>query len=294
MMPGKTAAVILLLSCLVSSYGSAQVAAEYPEVMTYNIRYDNPGDGIYSWKERKQAVFSLIRSEDPAIAGLQEVLEGQLKGLLEALPGYGYAGVGRDDGISGGEFSPILFKKSLFTIEKSSTFWLSETPSVPGSISWQAACTRIVTWAKLRNKTSGAAFFCFNTHFDHVSETARMNSARMLIDSIRSIAGTAPVILTGDFNCTSYDPALEAISAVMTDCRTDAALDAGFPTTFVGFPADTTRREVIDHIFISRNNWPRVRKYAVMLNQTDGKYPSDHLPVTVELQFPANPDQHNQ
>ena len=251
-------------------------------VMTFNIRYDNPGDGMYSWKERRAQVFEVIRSEDPAIAGLQEVLAGQLSDLKTALPSYSSIGVGRDDGISKGEFAPILYKASLFAVEKSSTFWLSETPSVAGSISWDAACTRIVTWARMKDLRSGNIHYFFNTHFDHVSEEARMNSARILLDSIRSIAGTHRVILTGDFNCTPSDPAIKNIAGTMTDCHTEAALVTEFPTTFIGFPADTSKREVIDHIFISQN-WPRVRKYEVLLYNIDGRYPSDHLPVVSEL-----------
>jgi endonuclease/exonuclease/phosphatase family metal-dependent hydrolase len=276
--------ILYLASWILSFHASAQQADVRLKVMTFNIRYDNPADGIYSWKSRKKMVFKVIHAESPSVLGFQEVLKNQLSDLKKALPGYRVAGVGRDDGKSKGEYSPVLFDNKRFSLEKNSTFWLSETPAVPGSISWNAACTRIVTWAELKDRLSGEDIFVFNTHFDHVSEEARVNSARLLLDSIRSIAGNARVILTGDFNCTLGDPALQTISHMLNDCRQDAALVADFPTTFIGFPADTTKREVIDHIFISKDNWPRVRRYAVVLYNLDGRYPSDHLPVTAELE----------
>ena len=251
-------------------------------IMTFNIRYNNPADGIYAWDQRKTMVFELISGEDPDLLGLQEVLADQMEELSHELPGYDFTGVGRDDGRSKGEYAPILYRKSRFTLMQGSTFWLSETPSVPGSVSWNAACTRIVTWAKLKENGSGNVLFFFNTHFDHISEEARKQSARMLLDSIRSIAADGHVILTGDFNCTLSDNALRTLTGFLTDTRSDAAILSPFPTTFIGFPADTGKREVIDHIFISKN-WPRVRKYAVLLNNQQGRYPSDHLPVTAEL-----------
>jgi endonuclease/exonuclease/phosphatase family metal-dependent hydrolase len=253
-------------------------------IMTFNIRYNNPSDGIYSWDQRKKMVFDLITAEDPDILGLQEVLADQLAALSHEFPGYSFTGVGRDDGQSKGEYAPILYRKSRFTLMQGSTFWLSETPSLPGSVSWNAACTRIVTWAKLKENGTGNVLFFFNTHFDHISEEARLQSARMLMDSIRSIAADGNVVLTGDFNCTISDNALQTLSGFLTDTRSDAAILSPFPTTFIGFPADTGKREVIDHIFISKN-WPRVRKYGVLLNNEQGRFPSDHLPVSAELPF---------
>ena len=273
----------LALLCVAVLMVQGQTDPVHLRVMTFNIRYDNPSDGIYSWTERKQMVFDVIRAEGPGIMGLQEVLANQLSDLKAALPGYASVGVGRDDGRTKGEFAPILYDTSQFRVQRQSTFWLSETPSVPGSVSWNSACTRIVTWAKLTDKMSGETLYVFNTHFDHVSEEARVQSARMLLDSIRAIAGGGKVIVTGDFNCTLEDPALKTIAVGLKDSRADAAIVTEFPTTFIGFPADTTRREVIDHIFLDRD-MPRVRKYAVSLFQVDGRYPSDHLPVVAELE----------
>jgi endonuclease/exonuclease/phosphatase family metal-dependent hydrolase len=283
-MPTGLLPILYLASCILSFSVSDQVSEPVLRVMTFNIRYDNPTDSTYAWRARKEMVFGVIRTEDPAIIGLQEVLANQLRDLKKALPGYDAAGVGRDDGISKGEFSPILFKKSLFRIEESSTFWLSETPSVPGSISWNAACTRIVTWAKLRDKITGTTLFFFNTHFDHVSEEARVRSAQLLLDSIRSIVGTDPVILTGDFNCTSSDKAYKILEAELDDSRTvSGSQETAFQTTFIGFPADLKKSEVIDHIFLDRGNHFTIKRYNVLLFNLDSKFPSDHLPVILEV-----------
>src|SRR5690606_23660953 len=128
------------------------------KVMTYNIRYDNKGDGVNQWSNRKSKVVTLIKKYDPDIIGVQEALHHQLEDLANALKQYTYVGVGRDDGKTKGEYSALFIRKKRFRISENSTFWLSTTPSVPGSKDWDAAITRIATWARLRDKKSKKEF----------------------------------------------------------------------------------------------------------------------------------------
>ncbi|HMG92921.1 MAG TPA: endonuclease/exonuclease/phosphatase family protein, partial [Chryseolinea sp.] len=186
-------------------------SAQQVKVMTYNIRLDTPVDSINQWPKRTQKVVDLIRKYDPDILGVQEAIHHQLMDLVKNLPQYDYVGVGRDDGKTKGEYSAILYKKEKFSVLQQGTFWLSETPDVPGSKSWDAAITRVASWAKLRDKKTGKDFLSINTHFDHIGKEARRNSAALLKKKTNELGKDLPVIITGDFNCMRSDPPYSTI-----------------------------------------------------------------------------------
>jgi endonuclease/exonuclease/phosphatase family metal-dependent hydrolase len=252
------------------------------EVMTFNIRYDNPDDGMFSWDSRREMVFWLIEKYDPDILGIQEALESQMNELDTALSAYRWSGVGRDDGECMGEYVPVFFKKDRFMLADEGQFWLSETPEAPGSKGWDAACTRMVSWIKLLEIGSGYEYYVFNTHFDHVGTQARLNSARLLTDSIRHIASLKPVIIMGDLNSAPESDPLNVLSELFSDSRMLAVkTDSASATTYVGFPADLTRGDIIDHIFISPHFG--VEEYEIISDNAGGFFPSDHLPVRASL-----------
>ena len=189
------------------------------DVMTFNIRYDNPDDGLFGWDSRKEMVYWLIEKYDPDILGVQEALKGQMDELDETLSGYRWSGAGRDDGVCGGEYVPVFYKKDRFMLADEGQFWLSEKPAEPGSMGWDAACTRMVSWIKLKEISSGYEYFVFNTHFDHMGEQARLNSAQLLSDSVRYIAMLKPVIIMGDLNCGPDSDPLNILSKLFSDTR---------------------------------------------------------------------------
>ena len=123
------------------------------QVMTFNIRYNNPDDGENAWPYRKDRVAEIMAEAD--LIGVQEALNDQLVDLETRLPGFDWFGVGRADGKAEGEFSAIFYRKSRFELLDHDTFWLSETPSVVGSVGWDAALERIATWGKLRDRATG-------------------------------------------------------------------------------------------------------------------------------------------
>ncbi len=254
------------------------------EVITFNIRYDNPTDGIFSWENRKDMVFWVIDKYDPDILCLQEVLKSQMDELEAFLSDYRWSGAGRNDGIEKGEYVPIFFKKDRFVLVDEGRFWLSESPDVPGSMGWDAACTRMVSWVKLNEARSGNEYFVFNTHFDHIGEEARMNSARLLTDSILSIAGPGPVIITGDLNADPESGTVNILSQLFSDSRLEAEVsEIASGTTFIGFPADMSQGKIIDYIFLGKNF--SIKEYEIISVNAGGYYPSDHLPVWVSLQM---------
>lgn len=255
-------------------------------IMTFNIRYDNPDDGKFNWTNRKSLVFSTITSHKVDILSIQEGLYNQVNDLEKAFPNYTRIGVGRDDGKQTGEFSAIFFLKNRFKLIDNSTFWLSQTPSVAGSRGWDAACNRIVTWAKLTDKETGKPFFIFNTHFDHMGEVARRESAQLLLKQVANIAGTDAFIVTGDFNgdeqSVPYQILINSVSPKLLNTRYVSTNGSKGPDcSFISFNVEFKKGEVIDHIFI--NSKSKALNHNIIDDNINGFYPSDHLPVLTDV-----------
>jgi endonuclease/exonuclease/phosphatase family metal-dependent hydrolase len=264
--------------------GKKEKAGAALRVMTYNIRLATTADSSNYWPYRKDRVAGLIRYHHPDLLGVQEALAGQIADLDAALADFTRYGVGRDDGQQKGEFSAIYFRKSRFQKLDAGTFWLSEQPQQPGSKSWDAAITRICSWVKLKDLQTGQVFFHFNTHFDHRGQVAREKSAQLILDQIRRLAGTAPVILTGDFNVPPASPAYQTL-VTNTGFQDARALSQHPPYgpdgSFSGFRVNRPLQARIDFIFV--NKPIRVLQHAILTDQQGGYYPSDHLPVVAEL-----------
>lgn len=253
------------------------------EVMSYNIKYANENDGENSWSKRKNHITKQIKFYEPGIFGFQEALVSQLKHFESEIENYKYVGVGRDNGKEAGEFSAIFYNAEGFEVLENNTFWLSETPDQI-SVGWDAAMERICTYAKFKDKNSGKVFWVFNTHFDHVGGKARENSAKLIWKKISALnKAKLPVILMGDLNLEPQSSAIQFLSEKMNDSKTIAKLDFGPEGTFNGYNFKEPVKRRIDYIFVSDNF--EVKKYAVLSDSKNLKYPSDHLPVLVALEI---------
>lgn len=169
-------------------------------VMSFNMRYDEPADEENQWDNRKEAILTMINEMQPAIMGIQEGLHNQVRYLDDSLSEYQFVGVGRDDGHSSGEYAAIFYKTNYFELLDNDNFWLSETPETP-SRGWDANNIRICTWAKLKDISNNKIIYVFNTHFDHKGKTSQQQSSELLVQKIQEIAeADAPVFITGDFN----------------------------------------------------------------------------------------------
>ena len=281
----KILAALLLLTRIGPSASKAEPVSTDStlRVMTFNIRYNNPGDGEHAWPHRKERVASVIRFHEADLVGVQEALKGQIDDLEALLPEYAWIGVGRDDGVAAGEFSPIFYRQDRFELLEQATFWLSETPEVPGSKSWDAALTRIVTWGRFRDKTTEEMFYLFNTHFDHRGEQARTQSARLLLEKINALAGDALVIVTGDFNVVPTTEAYRVMVTELEDARHRSVTPPHGPEeTSFGFTVEVGEQgRRIDYIFVHPD--VRVQHYGVLTDHWHGHFPSDHLPVLAEV-----------
>lgn len=287
----------LLCACLLASCGGKKAKTQESPVSdkkvqiewaTFNIRYDNPGDSLNNWKYRKDTVCKFILEKQLDIVGMQEVLHNQLEDLKEGLPNFAEVGVGRDDGKTAGEYAPLFYRADKFELLDSNTFWLSQYPDSVGFIGWDGACTRIATWAKLKDKATGKVFMAINTHFDHVGVEARRQGALLIIQRIKDIVGNQPAVVTGDFNVNDQSEAYQTMTTnefVLKDAYKMTDKKSGPAYTFHDFgrvPVD--EREKIDFIFVT----PQIKVLNTEIAQnpeTKTGYLSDHNPHIALLEF---------
>lgn len=280
--------VVLMLLALTVGVAAAAQAEEPPlRVMTFNVRYGNAADGADSWEHRKEILLQTIRAFDPDLLGTQELIAMQGDYLTQNLPGYKLVGVGRDDGQRKGEFSAILLRTERFDVLDSGTFWLSETPDKVGSKSWDSSLPRIATWVRLRDrKASGAELVYLNTHWDHRGNQARVESGRIIRDWLASHAAGAPAIVTGDLNVTDDHAGYHALVAsprppALFDVYRQVHPQAGpDEATFHGFKGGQRGRRID---FILATAGVKTVEAAIDRTSRDGRYPSDHYPVTAVL-----------
>lgn len=265
----------------------ATVTAQDLKVMTFNIRYNNARDGLDAWPHRRDNVASQILFYETDYLGVQEAMHDQMKDLQQRLRGYKYIGRGRDDGKQKGEYSAIFYNTKRLKPLKTGMFWLSQTPAVPGSKGWDAAITRIVTWAKFKDLKTGKLFYTFNTHFDHMGTEARKQSAILLLNKVKEIATTYPAFITGDFNATPADEPIKIITDLanplhLTDAKVVSQMPHYGPTgTFNDFKNKETNDDPIDYIFL-HGPWS-VKKHATLSQTWGGHFASDHFAVFAVL-----------
>ena len=282
--------LLLMFVVFVSSLSCVAVEPE-PTLLrccTFNIRLKNDGDDKagFGWNVRRDRVANYIREKAIDVVGMQEVLHPQLLDLLERLPQYDYVGVGRADGKTRGEYSPIFFLKDKFEVLDKGNFWLSETPDVPGSKGWDAAIERIASYAKLKDKATGKIFMAVNTHFDHMGVMARRESAKLIMRKIQEIVGNRPAVVTGDFNVTEDDEAYVTMTTDafrMNDAYHMTANHTGTVYTFQNFlRISPLECDKIDFIFLT----PAIRvKHSHIEVQSPENILSDHNPHWADLEF---------
>lgn len=274
-----TSFLTLMVVFMLAACGSKETTVRY---ISYNIRYGTANDGDNAWEFRHSATKQMLETEQPTVFGLQEALPLQLDYIAENFPQFSRVGVGRDDGKEAGEFMALFYRNDLYELLDSGNFWLSETPDVPG-LGWDAACTRIATWACLKDKGTGKNFYAFNTHLDHVGMVAREQSILLIVDKIKEIVADAnvPVFLSGDFNSDVSWPIFDPLKAEMSDAR-NFLPEEQWSETYNAWGNDYDGTRIIDHIFYKNAEVTGFRT----LNGDYGKpYISDHYPICAEFKF---------
>ena len=301
------------LFCAAAPSASSDAAANVIHVGSYNIRYVAGDRGTENdWDKRRDDLVSQIRGFNLDAFGLQEVDPEQMQYLQEKMSGYGFVGEHRNPDRKSGEASPVAYRKDRFDLEKHSTFWLSETPEVPGSVSksWRAACRRVCTYAVLKDRATGTRLCFVNTHLDGARALATENGMRLILERMKDFAADVPVVFTGDHNCVETSKAAKMATEVLKDAlyaserppeglwRTGGGFSGKEREISIAEALKRTEAERnskdwrknfggrIDYIYVS----PCIR---VLSYKTDASvrpglnlYPSDHLPLVATILLP--------
>jgi endonuclease/exonuclease/phosphatase family metal-dependent hydrolase len=253
------------------------------KIMSYNIRLDVKSDGDNQWDKRKERVATMLNYYEADFIGLQEVLHHQKEYLTANLPNYSVTGVGRDDGKQAGEYSCIYYRNDKYQLLETATFWLSSTPDEP-SKGWDAALNRVCTYGLFKNKKTKQKIWVFNTHFDHVGKTARLESAKLIFQKINQINQKGfPVILSGDFNSKPEEAPAQYLQSVMQNSREKSLIVHGNADTWNAFRFNEKPNGCIDYIFLNPNNKLTALKFATITDSYEMKYLSDHFPILATL-----------
>lgn len=257
--------------------------AQSIRLMTYNIRLDVASDGVNSWPNRKDGLLSQIRFHAPDVLGIQEALPHQVTEMQEQLPEYIHVGLGREENGTG-EASSVFYNKYRFSLLESGTFWLSQTPDIV-SRGWDAACNRVCTYVLLKDKKTNKIFWVFNTHLDHMGEIARDEGIQLIMQKIETLnTSKFPFFFMGDFNSTPDTSRIRELKTKLTDAKEASAEKPFGPEgTFNGFDYNKKVTDRIDYIFCSPNLGIKIKKYAVLAEPYDLKFPSDHFPVLTDI-----------
>lgn len=259
--------------------------AQSLHVATYNIRQRNQVDTGNMWIDRKDKVSNLIKYHNFDVFGVQEAFHDQMIDLQKLLPKYTAVGVGRDDGKDKGEYAAIWYKKDRFQAIKNGTFWLSPTNTETPNKGWDAALPRICTWVVLEDKENQKQFIIMNTHFDHKGKVARSESAKLILEKAKQLASNLPLIVMGDLNVNENDEAYFTLanSPYIQDTYEMASFVYEPSSTFNGWGNSIVPKSRIDHIFVSKPF--NILKYGILTDTYNGKYPSDHFPVAVHMEW---------
>ena len=292
---------VLLVTAVLS--GCLTAPQDLVRVGSYNIRLSGSAKHRAdagtpnTWESRKADLVALVKRLDLDAFGLQEVCPDQAAYLRENLPEFEFVGEHREADRVSGEASPVFYRKSRFEAERRGTFWLSETPDVPGKKGWGAACPRVCSYLILRDRSSGRRFCFANTHTDHISALARKKGMLLIVERMKEFGRGAPIVFTGDHNCRYADAPAAAARQVLKDARDICETPLKGPhSTFQGFgrykdgPVDVKGRKYddycIDYIYVSDGT--RVLDFATHDDRRPGTdlYPSDHFPITATIALP--------
>lgn len=271
---------LLLALCLVAiSFSASSADPQTLRVMSFNVRLPAESDGPDRWELRRDQVVRMLREQSPDVIGTQELFAEQGDYLARQMPEYAWFGRGRESN-GGGEHMGVFYRRDRLRVVESGDFWLSDTPEVPGSITWGHLHPRMVTWALFETMADKRRFYLFNTHLPYrgEDENARLRGAQAIARRLRALPDGVPVVLTGDFNTLPDTTAYVEFKGLLQDAWISAAKRTGPEGTFHGFTGQPQKR--IDWILVRDL---KVNRMRVVDSHENGRYPSDHFPLAVEL-----------
>lgn len=250
------------------------------KMMSYNLRCISPTDwGKKAWFYRANLVIDDIENEKPGIIGFQESTKWHYKYLVDTLKGYDSVIEYRDEAFNS-EGCPIFYNTDLYELVDKGSFWLSETPEVM-SKSWGAQYNRVCSYVILTDKASGKDFVVFNTHLSHVSDEARINGIKVVLDKIAEF-GSLPSVIMGDFNALEGSVTYNSVTENFLDAKKVAEKTSDSHTyQNWGNPEKFQR---IDYFMVSKTVF-KINSYDVLSAVHDGVYSSDHCPIVLEVEI---------
>lgn len=258
----------------------ASINADELRVMDYNIRYLGPFDtGEKTWFYRADLIIDSIEEVQPGIIGFQEVTCWQYDYLVETLAGFDSIITYRDK-MPNSEGCPIFYRTDLYTLIDKDSFWLSETPEVM-SKDWGAAHYRICSYVILKDKASEKEFVVFNAHLDHVSDEARINGIKVVLDKIKEF-DSRPAMLMGDLNAEEYTETYKSATESFLDVKYETE-NTMTSCTYQSW-GEELDSDCIDYVMVSPEGF-EVLSYEAIHAIYDGVYTSDHFPLFVRLRL---------
>ena len=263
--------------------GHAARAADTLRVMTFNVRLPLASDGPERWEARRDLFVQTIREQHPDVFGTQELYKEQGDYVVAKLPDYAWFGMGRKGG-DDDEHMGVFYRRDVLRVLDSGNFWLSDTPDVPGSMSWGTLFPRMVTWARFQRRDDGRIFILFDTHLPYRAQddAARERGAALILKRIAKLTAHEPFVLTGDFNTTPASRVHAMLTGPLRDAWQIAPHRSGPDKTFHDFTGKPTER--IDWILVRGF---RVQDASTVTTHEGKLYPSDHFPVVADLQWPS-------
>lgn len=251
------------------------------KIVSFNIRYDNPKDGVHCFDNRKSLIIQTINAKKPDIIGFQEVLPHVASWLKNTFYDYYFLGHGRESDFSG-EQMLLAFKKNEYQVHTLNTFWLSPTPNISGSrYTIQSECPRTCIKALFENQNH-QLFYVYNTHLDHISKEARQLGLDQIVQEIEKDLKKMPTVLLGDFNAFPKSFELAHLYAPLKNGLLFSDATESLGGTFHDFN-QLKNPEKIDFIYISKH-FTQISAER-WLDKTEYTSLSDHYPVQVEIRL---------
>ena len=258
------------------------------KILTCNIRVFSAQDGNNGWSYRKDICAKVIRDQAPDIICFQEMQYPQFVDLSLALPNY--ESYGMVDAPTGrNPVNCIFYRADQYVKISASGFWLSETPHIAGSKSWDSSCVRIANWVRLEDRTTGVEFRVVNTHLDHISQAARENQARLIVEDALAYPENYPQLLTGDMNCDCTNPAIGKFKTGGWSDTYRAVHGTENPgLTYHAFQGDQFDRGIGKMDWIFAKGAVKTIDAKIMTDSIDGRFPSDHyfISATIDIEAP--------
>ena len=255
--------------------------------MSFNLRNMRAADGNNGWFEREQAVGQTIQRYRPDLLGTQEGYFPQIEALRAMLPEYASVAVARDDGDRDGETCALFYRRDVLTLNRSGTFWFSETPEVPGSRHWTRHHPRICTWGEfVPIANPETVIIAYNVHLDHEAQIAREKSCSMIRERMSQLPTHHSAVAMGDFNLEPDNRGYDIMTGGGADAPIDTygrmMLSEDDSGTFHDF---TGRHDMgrIDYIFVTPNL--TLEHASIIHDSYEGRFPSDHYPILATVQI---------